>query len=231
MIVGMWESFLYNKSNGRPYQNGFTAKEGMVMRYSFCEMGIMIAVVSFLGFAVENTWLAVTKGYVDNRNMNLPFLLGYGLALAAIYYGLGIPSETPLFSLLPGRARLLLYFLAVMLCVSVGEIVLGRVTERLCGIEYWNYSWIPLHITKYTSVPTSVGFAAMITLFMEHCFQPLMTAISRMDGRAVRVAAPVLLVLLATDYLYCYGQMMKRHSFYEKWKMPVQWKGLRRHSI
>ena len=71
----------------------------------------------------------------------------------------------------------------------------------------------------------------MITLFMEHCFQPLMTAISRMDGRAVRVAAPVLLVLLATDYLYCYGQMMKRHSFYEKWKMPVQWKGLRRHSI
>lgn len=228
--MGMGESFLYNKIKGRPFQNGLAAKEGMVMKYSLCEMGIMIAVVSFLGFAVENTWLAVTKGYIDNRNMNLPFLLGYGLALAAIYYGLGIPSETPLFSLLPGRARLPLYFLIVMLCVSAGELVLGGVTERLCKIEYWNYSWIPLHITKYTSVPTSMGFAAMITLFMEHCFQPMMAVISRMDERVLRAAAPVLFALLAADYLYCYGQMMKRHSFYEKWRMPVQWKGLRRRS-
>ena len=201
------------------------------MKYSLYEMGMMIVLVSFLGFAVENIWLAVTKGYMDNRNMNLPFLLGYGLALAAIYYAFGIPSEMTLFSLIPSRERLPLYFLVVMVCVSVGEIILGRVTERLCKIEYWNYSWIPLHITKYTSVPTSMGFAAMITLFMEHCFQPLMAAIARMDERVLRVAAPVLLVLLATDYLYCYGQMMKRRGFYEKWKMQVQWKGVRRHSV
>lgn len=201
------------------------------MKYSFSEMGVMIALVSFLGFVVENIWLAVTKGYIDNRNMNLPFLLGYGLALAALYLLFGIPSETPFFSSLPGRVRLIPHFLLSALCVSAGEIVLGRVTERLCGIEYWNYSWIPLHITKYTSVPTSTGFGAMITLFMEHCFRPLMAAISRIDERVLLVSAPVLLVALTVDYLYCYGQMVKNRSFYEKWKMRVHWKGLRRRSI
>lgn len=198
----------------------------MVMKYNFYEMGIMIALVSFLGFAVENIWLSVTKGFMDNRNMNLPFLLGYGLALAAIYYAFGIPSESATFSRLPGRAGLFLYFLVMMLCVSVGEIVLGKTTERLCGIEYWNYSWLPLHLTKYTSVPTSAGFAAMITLFMEHCFQPLMEAISRLDDSSLRIASPILLAVLTFDYLYCYGRMMKQQSFYEKWKRPVHWKGL-----
>lgn len=205
-------------------------EEGMVMKYSLYEMGIMAAFVSFLGFVVENTWLAFTKGYIDNRNMNLPFLLGYGLALTAIYCAFGIPSEMTIFSVQPGRAGILLYFLAVMFCVSAGEIVLGTVTERLCKIEYWNYNWIPFHITKYTSVPTSVGFAAMITLFMEHCFEPLMDAISRMDEQFLQITAPVLAVMLTADYLYCYGQMMKRHCLYEKWRMPVQWRGLRRRS-
>lgn len=202
----------------------------MAMKYSLCEMGLMIAFVSFLGFVVENIWLAVTKGYIDNRNMNLPFLLGYGLALAAVYLAFGIPSETPFFSFLPGRARLVFYFLLTSLCVSAGEIALGKTTERLCGIAYWNYSWIPLHITKYTSIPTSIGFGAMITLFMEHCFRPLMAAISRLDQQVLRVLALALMVMLTADYLYCYGQMMKNRRFYEKWKMPVQWRGLRRRS-
>ena len=203
----------------------------MVMKYGFYEMGVMIALVSFLGFVVENVWLAVTKGYFDNRNMNLPFLLGYGLALAAVWYTFGIPSETPLLSPLPEQARLPVYCVLMALCVSVGEVALGRVTERLCGIEYWNYSWIPFHITKYTSIPTSLGFGAMITLFMEHGFRPLMTAISGMEERVLRVVSPVLLGMLAVDYLYCYGQMMKKHGFYEKWKRPVQWRRLRRRSI
>lgn len=56
-------------------------------------LGLVIAVVSFLGFAVENIWLAITKGYIDNRNMCLPFLLGYGLAVAVIYLLFGTPKK------------------------------------------------------------------------------------------------------------------------------------------
>ncbi len=142
------------------------------MKYDLYELGIMAALISFLGFILENIWLALTKGYIDNRNMNLPFLLGYGLAVVALYLAFGIPSEFSF--LLPEEAetwrRVVIYFLCVMLCVSVGEILLGTATEKLCRIEYWNYSWILLHITKYTSLPTSTGFAALVTFFMEHCF-------------------------------------------------------------
>jgi hypothetical protein len=43
--------------------------------YSLQDILIMIAGVSFLGFCLENIWLLLRKGYVDNRNMSLPFLL------------------------------------------------------------------------------------------------------------------------------------------------------------
>ena len=50
-------------------------KKGEKMKYTYYQLGIMAAVVSFLGFVVENIWLAMTKGYINNRNMNAPFLL------------------------------------------------------------------------------------------------------------------------------------------------------------
>ena len=48
----------------------------MKLTYSIPCIILMATVVSFLGFVVENVWLAFTKGYIDNRNMALPFLLG-----------------------------------------------------------------------------------------------------------------------------------------------------------
>ena len=51
------------------------------MEYNIYAIGIMTAIVSFLGFVVENIWLAISKGYINNRNMNTPFLLGYGLLI------------------------------------------------------------------------------------------------------------------------------------------------------
>ena len=44
---------------------------------SICALCMNIAFISFLGFCVENLWLAITKGYMDNRNMLFPFLFGY----------------------------------------------------------------------------------------------------------------------------------------------------------
>jgi hypothetical protein len=60
-------------------------KKGEKMKYTYYQLGIMAAVVSFLGFVVENIWLAMTKGYINNRNMNAPFLLGYGLLILFMY--------------------------------------------------------------------------------------------------------------------------------------------------
>ena len=131
----------------------------MVYGYSIYSLFMMVAVISFLGFCLEDTWLSLTKGYIDNRNMNLPFLLGYGLLVVGIYIIIGIPERIvflgkPIFPKSKFR-RYLLYFMCMMVIVSLGEILLGTFVEKMFGFEYWNYTRIPMHITKYTSVPTS----------------------------------------------------------------------------
>ena len=64
---------------------------------NFFELNMMFIFVSFFGFVLENIWLAITKGYIDNRNMNLPFLFGYGLVIIGFYTLIGTPENFILF--------------------------------------------------------------------------------------------------------------------------------------
>lgn len=205
------------------------------MKYSIYVMGIMVAFVSFIGFVVENLWLAFTKGYINNRNMNLPFLLGYGLAIIAIYLLFGTPNEMVFFTKYEFKAipilKYFIYFLLVMICVSVGEIIIGTATEKLCNIEYWNYSDIPFHVTKYTSVPTSVGFATGITIFMNTVFIPFMDKINAMNPKLIKICAIVLTLLLVIDFVISYGKMIHTKKFYLKWKIGhfISFKNIKQH--
>ena len=187
---------------------------------------MMIALISFLGFLVENLWLALTKGYINNRNMNAPFLLGYGMLVVAMYFMFGTPEEISL----PRRMRkketryrrYAVYFLWAMLFVCIGEIVLGTVVEKLCGIEYWNYSRIPLHITKYTSIPTSAAFASMITLFMGRFFHPILRFLSKIDERVLKVLGVTLCLIMLWDFVVSFAVMIRKKSFYLKWKILLR---------
>ncbi len=197
--------------------------------YTLYELGLMIAFVSFLGFLLENAWLAVTKGFIDNRNMAMPFLLGYGLAIIAFYIVLGTPEHM----LLLGRyevsgsatERTAFYFLCVMVLVSVGEILLGTIMERLCHMEYWNYSWIPLHITKYTSIPTSLGFATIITLFMGRRFEAIMDVFAEMNSSLACVVSIVLMGAMGIDYVCSVYKMHRKQGQNLRWRkeLPAKW--------
>lgn len=55
------------------------------MKYTAAAYLLTVTIISFLGYCVENIWLAVTQQYINNRNMYLPFLLGYGLTVVGIY--------------------------------------------------------------------------------------------------------------------------------------------------
>ncbi|WP_294476180.1 putative ABC transporter permease [uncultured Ruminococcus sp.] len=179
--------------------------------YSLQEMLIMIAGVSFLGFCLENIWLLLRKGYVDNRNMYLPYLLGYGLALTGFYLILGIPEEG-------GYLR---YFILSFAAVSAGEIVMGETVEHVCGFYYWDYTGLPLHITRYTSVPTSAGFAAIITLFMGNCFTPMMELIAVLPHTESGFAGGTLLLVLTADLVHSFAVMYHSHALNERWRITV----------
>lgn len=196
------------------------------MKYNIYALGIMTAIVSFLGFVVENIWLALTKGYINNRNMNAPFLLGYGLLIMFMYFVLGTPGKPTDWGVFKGlRAKwgkYVAYFVCAMVLVSLGEIILGTVVEELCGFEYWNYSNLPLHITKYTSVPTSIAFAAMITFVMGKMFTPIMDWIMRMDATWVKVIGSVLIIVMVSDFFVSFYHMIHGKNFYLKWKISLK---------
>lgn len=198
------------------------------MEYNISDLGIMVAIVSFLGFLVENIWLAITKGYVNNRNMNAPFLLGYGMMFLFLLFTLGTPESLVQRGVLKKsyskKIKYIVYFLCSFVAVCIGEIILGTIVERLCCIEYWNYSKIPLHITKYTSVPTSIGFAAMITFFMGECVTPLMSWICRLDSVWIRVLSAVLMLVMVSDFFYSFYQMIVLKDFYLKWEIEMRLK-------
>ena len=96
------------------------------------------------------------------------------------------------------------------------------VVEEFCGFEYWNYSNLPLHITKYTSVPTSMAFAAMITFVMGKLFTPIMNWIMNMDATWVRIIGIVLIVIMVSDFFVSFYHMLHDKYFYLKWKVVLR---------
>ncbi len=186
---------------------------------------LIIAIVSFLGFCVENIWLSITKGYMDNRNMRLPFLIGYGLAMVAIFGIFGTP-QSPRFFHIPiaiqnTYLRTACYFCIACLCVMVREIALGTVVEKATGIVWWNYSRLPLHITKYTSIPTTLAFGTLITTFMGCFFSPLYAAFSHSDSKALMAVAFVLMALMVLDLIMSAIGMFKTGQLLKLWKINM----------
>ena len=104
---------------------------------------------------------------------------------------------------------------------DVGEIALGFTVEEFCGFYYWDYTNLPMHLTRYTSFFTSLGFSAMITLFMYYCYEPIMSFVHRtMTPRRKRIAI-ALFIALVVDMLYSFHIMRELGDVYKSWKIYV----------
>ncbi len=193
------------------------------MKYDLYSLGIMMAVISFLGFCLENIWLMITKGYIDNRNMNMPFLMGYGVLVVGMYLLIGTPENVVLCGIgITDASRtkcLVIYFLCAFTVVTVCELILGRFMEKFCGIQYWNYNWIPMHITQYTSVPTSIGFSAVITSFMGVCFDPIMAVICQIPCNEAKPLSIFLILIMSADLFVSFGKMRKNRCLNVRWQI------------
>ncbi len=193
------------------------------MKYSNEQLMLMMAVTSFLGWCTENLWLLARKGYADNRNMVCPFLLGYGLAITGFFLLAGTPQNVGLLLRFEESGTLTqgytAYYIFSFAAVSVGEILLGSTVEAVFGFHYWDYSSLPMHITRYTSIPTSAGFAAMITFFMGECFEPIMSVLGQIPLSLAKPAATLLVSVMAGDLVYSFRAMFMSRKLNERWRV------------
>ena len=106
-----------------------------------------------------------------------------------------------------------------MVCVSVGEILLGTLVEKTCHLYWWDYTRLPLHITRYTSIPTSIAFSLLITTFMRLFFQPLMDWFLQMDLDTLRVTSMTFMTLMTVDFLFNAVRIFKEKKLTPIWKI------------
>lgn len=155
--------------------------------YDISHLWLAGLVYAHIGYWVENLFRLVSKGILDSRNQLLPFLFCYTIAMWALYFALGTPKKARFFNMQifneeDKKSQMLsqlYYFSVVFLFVFFGEIVAGLLFEKIAGVELWNYSGIPLHVTQYTSVPTCTAMSAGVVLLMEYFFTPLMKKIQK----------------------------------------------------
>lgn len=182
---------------------------------------LIVVLVSFLGFIVENISTTISDRKIDNRNMTLPFLLGYGLAILLIFTLFGTPNDPMFFGksiIINGNLKsFLYYFIITFLCVSIGELILGHLIEWTCQIKWWDYSELPLHITQYTSIPTSTAFALLITVFMKYLFYPLLNGFSKLNPQLLAILSLSLITILSIDFIHSGIYMFTHRTTLKLW--------------
>ncbi|MBR4830472.1 MAG: putative ABC transporter permease [Bacilli bacterium] len=182
----------------------------------------MIILISFFGFCFENIWMLFRHSLVDNRNMFLPFLLGYGLFVVAIYHVIGVPDKILNKYKINSPIKYAIYMAIIFVLVSVGEIALGFFVQWVCGFYYWDYTSIPLHFTRYTSLPTSIGFALAISLFMGFAFIPLQKKIRKKSKKVPIFILIIVLAILVLDMNLSFKKMKVNKGHNTIWAFAVK---------
>ena len=202
----------------------------MLKRKNVYALIMVMVVVSLLGFCVESIFTGFMHGFLNNKNMVLPFLWGYGLAILLLYVLFGTP-ECPLWFTKPTNftsrtEKYVYYFIIAFFGMCIGEIILGYLVEATCNIVWWDYSILPLNITKYTSVPTSTGFASLIFIFMRYIFNPLLDRFSSMNYTALKFIAISFATVLTLDMINSAIYMLIKRQTLQIWKIKFKKSGI-----
>lgn len=201
-----------------------------IFNYKLVYVLLMVLVMSFAGFVVENLFRLLRDGVINSRRQILPFLFAYGIAVFVMYVAIGTPREMRLFkwsifkkeSKLSSASKYVCYFLVVFAFIFFGEMMFGTFVEWVSGVVLWDYTGIPLRFTKYTSIPTALGLAAGILLFMRFVFEPLMKKFEKMDESTAWIIDLSVGIPIVIDWLVMLILMLG-FQFSENWWSITLW--------
>ena len=168
-----------------------------------CITGIVFA---FLGWCVENITRIVDSGVIDSRFHLMPFISPYGLIPFA-FLAFNSPDDLSLFGhrffkekTKRNRIRSnIACFLLICALVFFGELIVGYIWGEVFGYSLWNYSNIPLHITPYTGVLTTLAFGTGVYLLFRYVYRPLMGLVKKIPYKTAKIISLIVWPLMILD--------------------------------
>lgn len=157
--------------------------------FTFFELYAYFMIYSFLGWAMESTYVSINaKKWVNRGFINGPFCPIYGTGALLI-----------LLALKPVSDSILLLFLGGFVIATVVEYLIGLILEKLFHATWWDYSQKPFNIKGRVCLERSVEWGVLTAFVMRvvaACDCDFVAAIPRAWGE---FAATLLLAYLAVD--------------------------------
>lgn len=148
---------------------------------------VFFFIYAFLGWCVEVSFVAITRGKVVNRGfLNGPVCPIYGVGMVGILYALE-----------PLKDNAIVLFIGGVVICSVLELFTGWVLDKIFHMRWWDYSENKFNIGGYICLEFSIlwGLGSMIMVNMIH---PMIYGVVR---RIPLIVIYVLLVIFAIAFI------------------------------
>lgn len=202
-----------------------------VFGVEFAYLGLLGILTAFAGWITENTFKAITDGVIDARFHTLPFISAYAFIPFALHILLGSADDIAvfgkrLFKESTKKSKISSNVLTYVICCSMvflGELGVGLMWDKLFGVMLWDYSEMPLHITKYTGVIPMFGFGTGVYLLFKFVHTPLLKfARNKIPLTAAKIIVSTLGTLIMLDMLWLIVQIIFNHEAIMLWRIILR---------
>ncbi len=168
-------------------------------------LGICMAM---LGWILENVGRLVTYGVIDSRFHILPFISPYALIVFAFHLVLGNPDSITffghkMFKKDTLRTAVLSNLLTVVLFCFLtffGELAIGNLWDKCFGVQLWDYSNQPLHVTPYAGLIPTLLYGVGCYVIFKLLYMPSLKAVRKhMPFNVARIICYTLGILIVLD--------------------------------
>lgn len=162
-------------------------KRFTILGVEFFYLSLLAIVVAFIGWLAENSLKAIFDGIIDARFHMLPFISPYGLIIFALHIALGNPDSLVLFGKKIFKSdnkkskimSNIITLLVIYMFVFLGEFVVGNMWDVFFGVELWNYSSMPFHVTQYAGLIPTLGYGTATYLLFKFGYMPALNFVRR----------------------------------------------------
>lgn len=185
-------------------------KRLMIYGVEFVHLYIIGICMAFLGWVVENAARMISLGILDSRYHILPFISPYALIVFAFHIVVGDIDDFTFFGhkvfknrtvksiILSNVITLSLFCLLTFL----GELAVGNLWDKCFGVQLWNYSGQPLHVTQYAGLIPALGYGVGCYLLFRLVYTPALKLVRRkMKIKAAKIICLTLGIAIVLDTL------------------------------